>query len=412
MNQIKPKHRKLYSLFEPRLFLYSFLVLFVSFSCAGQQRLQQQPFDVVVFNSPANITRGGLKIEAEFSVKDHFSLAIYTSHISTRYTNFYNIDQDNQLGINLIPGYVTDANFGIKMKNYFVRYSKPFHGYYAMVFAENGRGSELFYTQLGDFFIMKSQWNNFSYHRFGLAVGREWTLFNRGVIDAYVGLGYNNTLTGEPRKYSHVFSIGQFDQPYFTAGASFGIGQYFDKSRTVRKAEPTTLNLSYAMLLDFNALFRSGVQVDVLFANKGNNLWKLHGMFRSNKRSTLQVGSADTYTGFGAGIERRNYPFSNMQKRGVYFGVGAGIIYEEAEFSNSENGLVTRSWKEHYLPVNLSYSMGLTTYFEEALLIDVYIKNAFTISKENLFVKYALPEDATGIHTMIGIKAGFAMYKK
>lgn len=335
-------------------------------------------------------------------------VSIHARNAFSHFPRFYNLDKGfNNLGVDFIPNYLNDASFGVAIKTPVGRNGNLFHGFYFTAFLESGRGWESYWTQLATIFPRSHNINTYSYAKYGIGFGRQWTLFNSSVLDMNFGLGYFDMSGDNEKVYilPGIFEQGE-DQAYFFGSLGLGIG---DHSHTKTKDK---LALRYGITLDINAILKNSIEAGLLFGNSGKSLWHAHLRYGTREEGQINVTSATSFSNVYAGLQYRHYPGSTLKKEGLYFAGDFTTGHARAEIRKREDDMRWVTHKVLYDPQRITFSMGFTKHLNSIYLIDGYISNAYTFSPGSAAKFYAHPDEATGITTYIGIKLGFLKMKR
>jgi hypothetical protein len=360
-------------------------------------------FKKVLYQHPFQFFQSGFKIAVDFNIKDRMIVNVYGRHIFSNFPRFYTLDEDdNGLGIEFIPDYLNDANLGMMIKNSVGKNGSIYNGFYFMTFIESGRGWESYWTRLASFFPKIRHVNTYNYRKFGVGFGRQWTVFNSSVIDVNFGFGFYD-MSGEAKRVYRPFPI--FDQPedqaYVFGSLAMGIG---NKSK---KRISSNWRLVHGITFDFNAVLKNSIEPGILFGNSTKGLWHVHMRYGSHEFGEINVTDAETFTNVAIGAQYRYYPTADLRKEGLYFAGGYTSSHTKATILEKEHGANPTRRNFVYDPQRISFTMGFTTYLNNRYLLGGYISNNYTFSPGRTSKVYIHPDEATGIHTMIGLKLGF-----
>ncbi len=387
---------------------------FVAFGQKGNVRKVQQ-FSRVYYQYPMQFLRNGIKSMVEFNMDERYILGVQVQSSYSFYPLFYDepgTSTGGGLSVNIYPNYFVDNNIKLVYKNYVGNYGYSFHGYYVGLFAQRGNVREAFQSQLAANFRKTLITNNYKYNRFGIITGRQWTLYNVGVLDFNIGLGYNQMDMNAERQYTPVapFDIKQ-NSAYFTSNIALGIGKWTEDQRLPKL--PTlkdSLILNYGLLLDFNAIINSGIELNILHHNRKKHLLRNYLRIRRFSDDGINITSADSFNSVMIGMQYRHYPTASLYRSGVYFAGGYAYEHSNYVFNESFDGESTK--KIQFDPHTLDFTVGFTTIIDHRFMLDFYVSNMLTLSKGKGKETYPRINDATGFRSEVGFKLGLAKFFK
>jgi len=395
---------------------YAVVVLLITL-CVNESLAQRpirptQPFSMVYYHMPFQFFRNGTKSKLELNINDRFVLSLQNKSIFTYNPFFYIQPGSDQPTVKTVvqDNYILNQSFRFGFKNYLGNYSQTFHGYFVEPYLETGAGRESFYSSLGPGFGKELLLNTFRYRRVGIMVGRQYTLYDQGVVDVGCGIGYNQMISGE-RRYTHSGFNTPDNSAYATFTVAFGIGRIEEQRKLPRK--PTlidSLALNHALLIDGNAIIHGGIQLDWLTKNQGNGMWHFYGRYRRTANAPIKISEADSAQSLMLGAEYRYYPYANSYRNGMYLGLGYAYEHSRAYFPGNESGdpPVVALFDPHHFATTI----GMTTTLNHILMLDVYLSNILTLSKAGAGKLYGRINDATGVRTELGVKFGLARFRR
>ncbi|MFT5513773.1 MAG: hypothetical protein ACI8SE_002183 [Bacteroidia bacterium] len=397
------------------------LLLGLSLNSKAQTLVRKtQQFSSVYYQYPVQFLRNGFKSGVEFNMNEKFNLGIQLNGTYSYNPIFFNSpgNQDG-VGIDLVitPNYYMDNNVKIAFKNYITNYSHSFHGFYAGLSLQTGLVRESYYSSLGQFFPKTFVVNAYRYNRYAFMVGRQWTLYNQGVIDFNIGVGFNKMDQSAEMKFTALppFHIHK-NAAFFSSELAFGIGRItMDQSLPRKPRLSDSLILDHALLLDFNAVMNSGIELNLLHHNNGNHLWRNYVRVRNLKSIGLNITEADSFHSVMVGMQYRHYPTSSRYRNGVYFGYGYSYEHSIGYFSKlvGNHGEQTEVLKKViYDPHHLDVTIGFTTIISHKFILDAYVSNILTLSKRRGAESFPRINDATGFRTEVGFKMGVARFRR
>lgn len=375
-----------------------------------------QPFKSVVYAYPFQVFSDGWKYGVDFNIRDRFILGFQAQKTFNLHPKFHSEPGSNDgTGINVLitPNYKSENNLKFLFKNYIGSYANSFHGTYLGAFYEHGFGTESYYTQLARNFPQTYVWNSYKHQRVGMIVGKHWTVFNVGVVDLNVGLGYNRMLNNSEIVMPRVppFSIRE-NSPYFVANLGLGVGQKNGLVQLPRKPRLSdSLAMHYAITLDLNAVLHSGMEMNFYGFNRGKSMMRFFARVRNNASSIINVTSADSFRSVMGGVQYRYYPYADLFRNGIYMGTGYQYEHAQNTFRNREN----QSWAGGTYLYDIhavDLTMGVTTVIGYRYLIDAYVSHMLTLSKPVNSAPYARMSEASGMRTVVGLKFGIARFRR
>ena len=387
----------------------------------GQSQVRKtQQFSSVYYQYPMQFFRNGFKSMIELNMNERYNLGFQLNSMYTYNPFFFNQPGNaggGGINLEITPNYYADNSFKVLYKNYIGNYSQSFHGYYAGITAQTGLVRESYYSSLGQFFPKTFVINAYRYNRFSLIVGRQWTLYNQGVVDVNMGVGFNKMKQDAEMEFTAFapFNIHP-NSAFFTMEIGFGIGQITTDQSLPRKPRLSdSLILDHALLLDVNAILNSGIEINLFSGNKKKHLWRTAVRVRNLKSDGLNITEADSFNSIMAGIQYRHYPHANSYRNGVYFAGGYAYEHSTAYFRRSTGTLDGNRHfvkKVLYDPHHLDMTIGFTTIISHKFILDAYVSNILTISKGRGGVDFPRINDATGFRTELGIKMGVARFRR
>jgi hypothetical protein len=388
---------------------------------SGQSLIRKtQQFSSVYYQYPVQFFRNGFKSGIEFNMDERFNLGVHVNGIFSYYPNFYHsAGNGDGTGINVIitPNSYTDNSIKVVFKNYVYRYSQSFHGFYLGLSAQTGLVRESYYSTLGPHFPQIFKTNNYKYNRFAFHAGRQWTLYNQGVIDCNIGVGFNNMDFDDEMKFTAIdpFIIHK-NSAFFTTELAFGIGKpTMDQSLPRKPRLRDSLELDHALLLDFNAILNSGIELNYYHSNHKKRLWRNYVRVRNLRSDGINITQADSFHSLMVGIQYRVYPTSTRFRNGVYYGYGYNYEHGVAYFHNRtqiDNEPVDVVKKVLYDPHNFDITIGFTTILGHKYILDGYVSNILTLSKGRGSSEFSRINEATGFRTELGFKMGIARFRR
>lgn len=404
--------------FVRKLILLIGLLAFSQLTQAQSRINKVQQFSWVYYQYPAQFFMNGMKSGLDINVNDKLVLGLQYQSILSFNPLFYTVAVDNSTtSVEVTPNYKAETNLSVWLKNYIGKYGFTFHGTYVGVFGEIGRGNEAYYTQLAPGFKKVLITNQYKHKRVGLVLGKQWTVFNQGVVDLNLGIGFNNMPLGEEIKYDWLFSMFQPNRAYFLTNIGLGIGKWSNDQQLPRKPRlRDSLALYDAFLLDLNAVINSGMELNYYFNNSGKHLWRVYGRYRNNSNTVINISNADTSRSYMIGGQFRHYPRASLFRNGAFIGAGMSAEYTKNIFRNEifRNGRVeeTRTEEEHF-PVNVDCTLGFTTILDHRYMLEAYLSNIFTLTNKGVDVpEYGRVNEALGVRTELGVKFGIARFTR
>lgn len=367
-------------------------------------------FSYAIHQYPFQFFNSGLKLGIDINIKHKYLFQPYINYIHTQFPVFYEVDLGaNTLGVKVYPEFVSERNIGAMIKHQLGGSADVFHGYYLMAFAETGIGREVYQVEFVPLLPTSLQINDFLFQRFGSGIGRHWRLFNAALLDINVGLGYYNV-----NKFNRVilppfFSGRNSDQLYFLSSMSLGIGH---ESNHLRQRKPSTDVLHYGLSLDANAIFKNGIEGGIYTLNRGKHLWYFFGGFATRNINQINLSKARTFTSYRIGAQCRRYPYAGSRKEGLYYALSLASGHMRAEMVEVNDNQEDVIKVQKYDPQHLGFSMGFTHFYRELFMLDGYVRSTFTYSAGSYVRSYPFPDEATGIHTVVGLRLGLVNLKK
>jgi|GEM_PF-2756276 hypothetical protein len=407
-------------------FFYRICILFVLvqlITVSGQAQAQvrkTQQFSSVYYQYPVQYLRNGMKSMVELNMDEKYNIGFQLNSIYTYNPFFYNAPGNaggGGINVEITPNYYAENSIKFLFKNYIGNYSQSFHGYYAGLTAQTGLVRETYYSSLGQFFPKSFVFNSYRYNRFSFVMGRQWTLYNQGVVDLNMGVGFNKIDSDAEMEFT---ALGPFhvekNSAYFTMELGFGIGKIsFDQSLPRKPRLRDSLVLDHALLLDVNAIINSGIEVNLIHRNHDKHVWRNYVRVRNLKIQGLNITEADSFNSLLIGMQYRHYPYASRYRNGVYFAAGYayehGVAYFNQTVGTQDNQTETVK-KVHYDPHHLDMTIGFTTIVQHKFMLEAYLSNILTLSKGRGGVDYPRINDATGFRTELGIKMGVARFRR
>jgi len=321
------------------------------------------------------------------------------------------------INVQITPNYYTNNSFKLLYKNYVGNYAQSFNGYYVGVTAQTGLVRESYYSSLGPFFPQTFVVNAYRYNRFCLIFGRQWTMYNEGVVDVNLGVGFNKMNENAESEYTAMppFHVHK-NAAFFTSEIAFGIGKKtVDQSLPRKPKLRDSLILDHALLLDVNAILNSGIELSLLHGNHKKHLWQSFVRVRNLKVQGLNITDADSFNSIMGGLRFRHYPYATRYRNGVY--VAGGYAYEHS-IAYFERTRVTQDGDEKFVksvlydPHHFDVTIGFTTILNHKLVVEAYVANILTLSKGRGKVDFPRINDATGFRTELGVKMGVARFRR
>ncbi|MCB9263311.1 MAG: hypothetical protein H6607_13130 [Flavobacteriales bacterium] len=409
------------TLFQPARFgkkIFPFILCFLFFSVSQAQDKRifkekrtfkgTQNFSTAIYKYPIMFFANGGKTGIDFNVRDKYMFGFEITNINTHNPVFYKLITEKSgtsIGIEATPDLVVERRLKINYKNFIGKYSTSFHGVYMSPFVEMGSGAEIIRTTLGKGFGSNLTTNVFSYRRFGLCFGKQATVFNKGVVDLNVGIGFNKFRNSSSRLLYNKLE-GQKNNTYLIASLGLGLGIPKGTVEMIRKPRSEdSLIFNYGLTLSLNQILQSGFQLDFYTKNKNKSLWNFHALYRSNANTIVNLSWAEEFESYGGGLQYRLYPAANLYRNGLYYGIGYDFEKSKATMVNNKDTIVGQ-----YFPHQFSTSIGFTTILNDVYLIDLYVSGILTLSK-SAYTIYPRPNEASGVRTEMGIKFGIAQFK-
>ncbi|MFT5725471.1 MAG: hypothetical protein ACI9JN_002596 [Bacteroidia bacterium] len=379
-----------------------------------------QQFSSVYFQYPTQFLRNGIKSMVELNINEQYNLGFQLNSIYSYNPIFYNPPGNTgggSINVQINPNYYIDNSFKVLFKNYISRYSQSFQGYYLGLTAQLGRVRESYYSTLGPNFPEYFRYNTYSYNRYSFIFGRQWTLYNQGVIDFNIGVGYNQMDLNADPKYTAVSPFRVHgNSAYFLSELAFGIGKHTEDQSLPKKPRlRDSLVLDHAVLLDFNAILNSGIELNLYHGNHNKHLWRNYVRVRRLNFEGINITEADSFQSIMVGVQYRHYPSTTRYRNGVYFGYGYAYEHSVAHFVSStetSTGFENQVKTVYYDPHNLDLTLGFTTILSHKFILDAYVSNILTLSKGRGAEDFPRINDATGFRTELGFKMGFARFRR
>lgn len=357
----------------------------------------------------------------ELNMNEQFNLGFQVNS-KYSYNPFFYDSPGNSGGsgidVQITPNYFSDNSFKLIFKNYISNYSYSFHGYYLGLSAQTGLVRESYFSTLGPGFPSYFLSNSYKYSRFALTAGRQWTVYNQGVVDLNVGVGFNKMDNDAVMKYTAVppFHIHK-NTAFFTTELAFGIGNpTSDQTLPSKPRLRDSLVLVDALTLDFNAILNAGIEVNYYHSNLKKRLWRNYVRVRNLNHSSINITEADSFRSIMVGVQYRHYPTSTTYRNGVYFGYGYSYEHSVAYFDDrikvSDDKFEDFVRKVYYDPHNFDITVGFTTIINHRFILDGYLSNILTLSKGRGGEHYPRVNDATGFRTELGFKMGAARFRR
>lgn len=356
----------------------------------------------------------------ELNMNEKFNLAVQLNSIYTYNPVFLHSPGNgggNGIDVVITPNYYINNGVKVAFKNYITNYSRSFHGYYTGISVQTGLVRESYYSSLGQFFPKSFVYNSYKYNRYAFMVGRQWTLYNQGVVDFNIGVGFNKMDNDAEMKFT---AVGPFhihkNTAFFSTELAFGIGHItMDQSLPRKPRLRDSLVLDHALLLDINAVLNSGIEVNLLHRNRKNHLWRNYVRVRNLKTDGINITASDSFHSVMVGMQYRHYPNSSPYRNGVYFGYGYGYEHSVAYFSKligPQDDKTELVKKVHYDPHHIDVTVGFTTILIHKFMLDAYVSNILTLSKGRGAENFPRVNDATGFRTEVGFKMGIARFRR
>lgn len=358
----------------------------------------------------------------ELNMNERFNIGFQANCNFSYYPNFYDSPANNGgtsgINVEISPNYVNDNSVKVLFKNYVFDYSHSFHGYYLGLSAQAGLVRESYFSTLGAGFPKYLLTNAYTYNRFTFTTGRQWTMYNQGVVDFNIGVGFNKMDNEAVMKFTPVspFNIHK-NTAFFMTELAFGIGKPTEDQSLPQKPQlRDSLELDHAILLDFNAILNSGIELNLYHNNRGKSMWRNYVRVRQLRDESLNITSADSFRSFMLGTQYRYYPMASTYRNGVYFGYGYSYEHSVAFYSTrvqtGPNDFIDLVKKVHYDPHNFDVTVGFTTIISHKYILDAYVSNILTLSKGQGGIEFPRINDATGFRTELGIKMGAARFRR
>lgn len=398
------------------------VVMCLSLSSKGQLPIRKtQQFSKVYYQYPNQYFRNGVKSMVEYNMNEKFNLGFQVSSAYTYFPLFYNSPGNGGGGginVQIDPNYFNDNSLKLCFKNYITNYSHSFHGYYLGVSAQTGLVRESYFSTLGPGFPRYFLFNSYRYNRFAFTLGRQWTLYNEGVVDFNLGVGFNKMDNDAVMKFTALspFHIHK-NTAFFMTELAFGIG-----TKTVDQTLPNkprlrdSLRLDEALLIDFNAILNAGIELNLYHSNVNKRMLRNYVRVRNSKPGGINITEADSFTSIMVGMQYRHYPMATDYRNGVYFGYGYSYEHSNAFYNDklqlSDMSFVDVVKRVQYDPHNFDVTVGFTTIVGHRYILDGYVSNILTISKGQGAKEFPRINDATGFRTELGFKMGIARFKR
>ncbi len=375
-----------------------------------------QPFTTVFYAYPLQVFADGWKYGVDFNMKNRYVLGFQVSKAFSLNPKFHSQPGNSDgsgIDVLITPNYISENNLKFLFKNYIGGYANTFHGTYLGAFYEHGFGSESYYTQLARNFPQTYVWNAYRHQRVGMMLGKHWTVFNAGVVDVNIGVGYNRMLKNTEVIMPRVapFAVPQ-NSAYFVSNIGFGLGKRENLVQLPRKPRLSdSLELHYAVTVDLNAAFHSGMEMNLYGLNRKKSLMRFFVRVRNSSSSIINVTSADSFSSVSFGAQYRYYPYASTFRSGIYLGTGYQYEHAKNTFANREN----QAWAggTYLYDIHaMDFTMGVTTIIGYRYIIDTYVSNVLTLSKPVNSAPYGRLSEASGLRTVVGIKFGMARFRR
>ena len=212
-----------------RIFMLCVGLQHISAGQAQSQVRKTQQFTSVYYQFPVQYLRNGMKSMVELNMDEKYNIGLQLNSIYTYNPFFLNAPGNAGGGgsnVEITPNYYAENSIKFLFKNYIGNYSQSFHGYYAGLTAQTGLVRETYYSSLGQFFPKSFVFNSYRYNRFSFVMGRQWTLYNQGVVDLNMGVGFNKMDNDAEMEFTGIgpFHVAQ-NSAFFTMELAFGIGK-------------------------------------------------------------------------------------------------------------------------------------------------------------------------------------------
>ncbi|MBI1305321.1 MAG: hypothetical protein GC181_01765 [Bacteroidetes bacterium] len=359
--------------------------------------------DFVIYQYPLQSLQSGIRIGADINMSDRYQLHFENSQISVTNPRDYFLNVDNQLSSELRMGFLAQTTYQVGIKHNFYKYSDVFQGYYIYLFFEGGKRYENYMSRFIPWVPFDQHIRQFNFRRFGVAVGRQWTLFNQSVLDVNFGFGFNDVDSSNFVMFRPKNVITPLpDNIYVIANLSYGIA--FRNSQKL-PAQKDSNDMQFGFLLDVGAMLKTGIEGNFLHATGRKAMTVFTAGYGRSREEAYSLIQSDNYEFYNVGFEYRVFPFGR-KRTGAYYGIGAEQVHLKAGNIRDQNQNSIRGSRVFDL-TNCFYTVGVTTLFRKHLLFDCYVQNSVVVSYGEKSRISPLPVYSPGTHTSLGLRLGF-----